>query len=108
MLVLYTDGAIEYDRDLERGEARLHQIATAVAANGCADSARAIHDDIFRTRAPADDVAILTIAFRNELGPKEGARTGSDVRLIGSGMSGPKGMGPVARVPNRTLERLAS
>jgi serine phosphatase RsbU (regulator of sigma subunit) len=108
MLVLYTDGAIEYDRDLERGEELLRRTAAEVAAFGHVDSARAIHDQIFATRPPADDVAILTIAFRGSQRPTDGRREMSNVRLIGSATAGPKGMGPVALVPNRTLERLAS
>jgi serine phosphatase RsbU (regulator of sigma subunit) len=108
MLVLYTDGAIEYDRDLERGEERLRQTATEVAALGYVDSARAIHDSIFNARLPADDVAILTIAFQGSLRPTDGNRPERNLRLIGSARPGLKGMGPVARVPNRTLERLAS
>ncbi|MBV8118275.1 MAG: SpoIIE family protein phosphatase [Candidatus Eremiobacteraeota bacterium] len=61
LLVLYTDGAIEYSRDIEEGERGLLQ--TVAATSGQTDRAKAIFAKIFSDRPVADDVAILTIEF---------------------------------------------
>ena len=62
VLVLYTDGAVEYGRDIAAGERRLLQ---AVRDGGhAADPAAAIREGIFAEIAPNDDVAIMTISFR--------------------------------------------
>jgi hypothetical protein len=61
MVVLYTDGLIEYDRDLAGGEARLLEAAARAANAGTGDAAAAICEDILGGRAPGDDVALLTI-----------------------------------------------
>lgn len=63
MLVLYTDGVIEYSRDLAAGEAALLEAVEAVAAAPQPDAAAAIRDHVFGSREIADDVAILTIRF---------------------------------------------
>ncbi len=63
MLVLYTDGLIEYSRDLAQGEAALLEAAEAAAETPAPDPAAQIRDRIFRDRKVADDVAILTIRF---------------------------------------------
>src|SRR5581483_8386217 len=63
MLVFYTDGAIEYSRDVVRGEADLLDAIAAVARDPQADAARAIYDRIFKHHRVADDVAILTVRF---------------------------------------------
>jgi serine phosphatase RsbU (regulator of sigma subunit) len=63
MLVLYTDGLIEYSRDLVQGEAALLEAAQAVAETPAPDPAVQIRDRIFRDRKVADDVAILTVRF---------------------------------------------
>jgi serine phosphatase RsbU (regulator of sigma subunit) len=63
MVVLYTDGLIEYSRDLAEGEAALMEAAQAAAALPAADPAVEIRNRIFRDRKVADDVAILTIRF---------------------------------------------
>ena len=68
LLVLYTDGLLEYDHDVIKGELRLLDIARRVARERRPDPATAIHDAIFRSSAPQDDVAIMTVAFR-ELDP---------------------------------------
>jgi serine phosphatase RsbU (regulator of sigma subunit)/CHASE3 domain sensor protein len=63
MLVLYTDGLIEYSRDLAQGEAALLEAAQAAAEAPAPDPAAQIRDTIFRERKVADDVAILTVRF---------------------------------------------
>jgi serine phosphatase RsbU (regulator of sigma subunit) len=65
LLVLYTDGLIEYDHDLIEGERRMLEAAKNIAIQRVADPAGAIEDAIFKDRKPLDDVAILTIAFRD-------------------------------------------
>ena len=60
LVVLYTDGVIEYDRDILAGERRLlAAIDAAWRAGG--DLAVSIRDAVFRGALPGDDVAILTI-----------------------------------------------
>jgi serine phosphatase RsbU (regulator of sigma subunit) len=61
MIVLYTDGLIEYSRDLAQGEAALLEAAEAAARSPSTESAEAIRDEIFRRRSVADDVAIVTV-----------------------------------------------
>lgn len=63
MLVLYTDGLIEYSHDLAQGEAALLAAAEAVAGLPSSDPAAAIRDRIFRDEKVSDDVAILTVRF---------------------------------------------
>ena len=66
LLVLYTDGALEYDRDLLEGERRMLQTATDIAVRRVKDPAGAIQDAIFAEYEPLDDVAILAISFHDE------------------------------------------
>ncbi len=63
LLVLYTDGLIEYDRDIVAGEQRL--LAAASKARTSLDPANSILNTIFADTAPVDDVAILTVSFRS-------------------------------------------
>lgn len=63
MIVLYTDGAIEYSRDLARGEAALLSAVESAANGGAAEAAAAIRTAIFRNQMVADDVAILAVQF---------------------------------------------
>lgn len=65
LLVLYTDGLLEYGHDLIAGERRMLEVAKNIALQRLTDSAGAIEDAIFKDCAPLDDVAILTIAFRD-------------------------------------------
>ncbi|HEY5258516.1 MAG TPA: SpoIIE family protein phosphatase [Candidatus Baltobacteraceae bacterium] len=62
LLVLYTDGALEYERDLDRGEKLLLQAATLAAVQR-GDPSRDIFARLFGDAAPPDDVAILTALF---------------------------------------------
>jgi CHASE3 domain sensor protein len=63
IMVLYTDGVTEHKRDLFMGEARLLEAARLAAATP--DPAAAIRAYVFAGSAPADDVAILTISFKD-------------------------------------------
>jgi serine phosphatase RsbU (regulator of sigma subunit) len=63
LLVLYTDGLVEYNRDLIAGVDRLLLALTGVAASGAADPARALSDAMFSDGRPFDDVAVLTLRF---------------------------------------------
>ncbi|MGC1381901.1 MAG: SpoIIE family protein phosphatase [Candidatus Baltobacteraceae bacterium] len=64
MLVLYTDGLVEYARDWDAGERRLLEAIRRLDRNGPSPAA-ALLEAIFRGKAPVDDVAILTICFRS-------------------------------------------
>jgi serine phosphatase RsbU (regulator of sigma subunit) len=63
LLVLYTDGLIEYKRDLIAGVDRLLLALTGVAASEAPDPARALSDAMFSDGRPFDDVAVLTLRF---------------------------------------------
>jgi serine phosphatase RsbU (regulator of sigma subunit)/anti-sigma regulatory factor (Ser/Thr protein kinase) len=66
-LVLYTDGLIEYDRDIEAGqEILLEAISAELAGGGSADPAAAIQARIFAEIQNKDDAATLTLT-RNAL-----------------------------------------
>ncbi len=60
LVVLYTDGVIEYDRDVFAGERRLLAAVDAAWRSG-GDLAVSIREAVFRGTLPGDDVAILTI-----------------------------------------------
>ncbi|HEX3550111.1 MAG TPA: PP2C family protein-serine/threonine phosphatase [Candidatus Elarobacter sp.] len=66
LLVLYTDGIVEYDRDLAAGERRLLDAVRDVARRRLDNPAAAIERAIFASYEPRDDVAIMTIAFTKE------------------------------------------
>lgn len=72
MLVLYTDGLIEYDRDVIEGERLMLATAREIAVRRLANPAAEIQDAIFAGREPSDDVAILTISFRDRADIPEG------------------------------------
>ena len=61
MLVLYTDGTIEYSRDLAAGEAALIRAVELAAKRPRGQAANAIRDNIFNFERIVDDVAILTV-----------------------------------------------
>jgi serine phosphatase RsbU (regulator of sigma subunit) len=66
LLVLYTDGLIEYGRDWDEGERRLLDALRAIPAN-VGDPADALMHEIFGSESPFDDVAILTVSFRESV-----------------------------------------
>lgn len=75
MLVLYTDGLIEYSHDLAQGEATLLEAAEAAAGIPVADPAAAIRDRVFRDQKVGDDVAILTVRLsENSVGASASRR----------------------------------
>ena len=83
LLTLYTDGLIEYDRDWDAGERRVLEVLRSIRDTG-ADPAAALLQAIFHGEAPPDDVAILTIGFRED-GSERGtadARVSQRVRPI--------------------------
>lgn len=63
ILVLYTDGLLEYDRDVLAGEQRILEAVSAIALQRVDNPAAAIREAIFTGYEPTDDVAIMTIAF---------------------------------------------
>jgi serine phosphatase RsbU (regulator of sigma subunit) len=67
LLVLYTDGAVEHSRDPLEGEAILLEAAAYAMDVPAAVRAETIHDRIFTSRTVGDDVAIMTVAFGNEM-----------------------------------------
>jgi anti-sigma regulatory factor (Ser/Thr protein kinase) len=64
LLVLYTDGLTEVDRDLDAGEARLADaLATVAASDHPAEQLRTVVLGNGQSTEPQDDVAILTICL---------------------------------------------
>jgi PAS domain S-box-containing protein len=65
LLVLYTDGLVEYSRRIEEGEAKLIETARMAHAQGESNAARFIAEAMIKD-APSDDLAILTVAIEAE------------------------------------------
>ncbi len=64
LLVLYTDGVIEFSRDVEAGERRLLEAVSRARATS--DPSVSIRNEIFGQKPPTDDVAILTIRLEGD------------------------------------------
>ncbi len=62
VFTLYTDGLIEYSRDVIEGERRLVSAVREGIANADAEPARALVRRVFATGDNTDDVATLTVA----------------------------------------------
>jgi serine phosphatase RsbU (regulator of sigma subunit) len=58
LLVLYTDGLIEIDRNPIEGERRLHAAAALEVIRPSTDRARGVCDRLLAGKAPSDDVAV--------------------------------------------------
>ncbi|MFN2459212.1 MAG: SpoIIE family protein phosphatase [Candidatus Velthaea sp.] len=63
LLVLYTDGLIELDRDVVGGLRRLREAVANAMRNGRL-SAGAIYRELVEMRPAADDIAVLTLATK--------------------------------------------
>ena len=64
LLVLYTDGLIEFSHDLAEGEARLLRAARAAVEAKAPNPARFIVESVLQEEQPhPDDVAVMTIFF---------------------------------------------
>jgi CHASE3 domain sensor protein len=63
VLVLYTDGLVEYAHNIVQGEERLLRVVNAMTAAPPANPARHIFDAVFEETSPPDDVAILVASF---------------------------------------------
>ena len=61
LLVLYTDGLIEYDRDILDGERRVLDAVAREATQPTADPAAAIRERVLGARQNRDDIAILAL-----------------------------------------------
>ncbi|MBV8580275.1 MAG: SpoIIE family protein phosphatase [Candidatus Eremiobacteraeota bacterium] len=69
LFTLYTDGLIEYSRDIVEGEARLLDAAREGVVRGDAEPARALLQRVFAARENTDDVATLTVAAPDVAAP---------------------------------------
>jgi serine/threonine-protein kinase RsbW len=63
-IYFYTDGLLEYDRDIIAGENRLIEAIEATAAAHPPNAASALHDAIFATVDNTDDAATLVLSAR--------------------------------------------
>jgi anti-sigma regulatory factor (Ser/Thr protein kinase) len=61
-VAFYTDGLIEYSRDIAAGEARLLEALAAGATDRSAPPARALLSRILATAKPSDDIAVLIVS----------------------------------------------
>ncbi len=61
LIVFYTDGVTEHDRDPIKGEEQLHRAALHAYGKPRSNAAQTIVRQILSTSAAADDVAILTV-----------------------------------------------
>lgn len=68
LLVLYTDGLIEIDRDLIGGEASLRAAVAEEYGRRFAAPAHAILDRLTAGRAVSDDIVVLTVAVEPGIG----------------------------------------
>jgi anti-sigma regulatory factor (Ser/Thr protein kinase) len=71
-LLLYTDGLIESDRDVVRGE---RAVRDAFARLAGVASAQAMHDMIVAGRRAHDEIALLYVGIERALGPGDGLQT---------------------------------
>lgn len=71
-VVLYTDGLIEYERDIESGQAALLEAVSGLLAlgNDAQQSAKAIQERIFSKQPNKDDSAALTLTRDGTAGPE--------------------------------------
>ncbi|MBC5829020.1 MAG: SpoIIE family protein phosphatase [Candidatus Eremiobacteraeota bacterium] len=63
LIVLYTDGLLEFNRDLEEGERLLHAAAAAEVRNRSHNPAMTIYERVVKNPTHTDDIAILTISL---------------------------------------------
>ncbi|HVA37827.1 MAG TPA: SpoIIE family protein phosphatase [Candidatus Dormibacteraeota bacterium] len=63
MMVVYTDGVVEWKQDPVEGEQELLRAVTYVASTAHENDARAIHNAVFKGALPLDDVAIMVARF---------------------------------------------
>lgn len=66
-LVLYTDGLLEYDRDILSGERRLRATLELERVIAAEDPAKALYETILSETRNRDDVAVLVIRSNDEL-----------------------------------------
>jgi serine phosphatase RsbU (regulator of sigma subunit) len=65
MMVLYTDGLIEFSHDIFDGEARLLAAAAESVRCKAEHPARFVADHVLGDIHPNDDVAVLTLFFED-------------------------------------------
>ncbi|MDE2571403.1 MAG: SpoIIE family protein phosphatase [bacterium] len=68
LLVLYTDGILEWKQNPIEGEQELVRAVSYVAKGPQDNAARAIHNAVFKGALPVDDVAIMTVTFHRSTG----------------------------------------
>lgn len=76
-LILYTDGIVEFDRDVLHGERRLKDVAATVVREGDEHPASAILRRTLGAAAARDDIALLAIGFGDRNRAVQTAATGA-------------------------------
>lgn len=98
LLVFYTDGLVEYDHAPVEGERRMLETARRVALSDAADPADAIRTEICSNCELFDDVAVLTIAFRDRGEAGVAVNGDGERRSVGlRGVRTPFGTDPLPR-----------
>jgi len=95
MLVFYTDGVIERERDVIAGIALLERATDALAATGAPDTAPLLDRAIFGTGPRPDDSAIMTVRL-------ESARRELDLRVPAV----PQNVGRIRAAMRRFIDQL--
>lgn len=81
MLVLYTDGITEFDRNIVRGERRLRDVAATIMRGGASRPASAILRRALGASVQRDDIALLAIRFADDAASKRGDAPPSEAVL---------------------------
>ena len=71
-LVLYTDGLLEFARDIEEGERRIEAAIRKLATEQIDHLAGALMKDVLGEDEPSDDIAILTVTIERFAEPLPG------------------------------------
>lgn len=79
LLALFTDGLVEYSRDWDAGEQSVVAALKRIAP-GAPDPAAALLEAVLHGAQPVDDVAILTVAFRENSTDGERAQASEAAR----------------------------
>ena len=83
-IVFYTDGIIEFDRNVLAGQAKLLSVVEAAVRSGTAISAQDIFDRVLAGKSTSDDVAVVVMRWKSSLPvatPKEALTKELDERF---------------------------
>lgn len=82
LMVVYTDGLIEWKQNPIEGEQELLRAVSYVAGSDRGNAARAIHNAVFKGALPVDDVAIMTASFMQRASREEPLQSAREWRRL--------------------------